>query len=57
VDPFPAEFHGMSELPARVMPDQLLLICAIAIVLCSLAALIPALVAAFRDPAKSLRNL
>ena len=57
VDPVPAEFHGMSELPARVMPDQLLLICAIAIVLCSLAALIPALVAAFRDPAKSLRNL
>lgn len=57
VDPFPAEFHGMSELPARIIPDQLVLICTVAIVLCSLAALVPALMAAFRDPAKSLRNL
>ncbi len=57
VDPFPAEFHGMSELPARVIPDQLVLICLVAMVLCSLAALVPALMAAFRDPAKSLRNL
>jgi lipoprotein-releasing system permease protein len=57
VDPFPAEFHGMSELPALVVPGQLAVICAVAVVLCLLAALVPALLAAFRDPAKSLRNL
>ena len=57
IDPFPADFQGMNELPALVVPVQLLIICAIAIVLCILAALVPALMAAFRDPAKSLRNL
>jgi len=57
VDPFPKEFHGMSELPARVIPEQLAVICVVAVVLCLLAALVPALLAAFRDPAKSLRNL
>ncbi|MGJ8696218.1 MAG: FtsX-like permease family protein [Verrucomicrobiaceae bacterium] len=57
VDPFPPDFHGMTELPARVIPDQLVVICVVAVVLCLLAALVPAMMAAFRDPAKSLRNL
>ncbi len=57
VDPFPAEFHGMSELPAEIVWGQLGVICVVAVVLCLLAALVPALMAAFRDPAKSLRNL
>lgn len=57
VDPFPAEFHGMAELPAHTDGVQLTIICAVAVVLCLFAALIPALMAAFRDPAKSLRNL
>lgn len=57
IDPFPPEFHGMSELPAEVMGSQLWVICVIAVILCLFAALIPALMAAFRDPAKSLRNL
>ena len=57
VDPFPSGFHGMSELPAEIVPEQLVLICLVAVVLCLVAALIPALMAAFRDPAKSLRNL
>lgn len=57
VDPFPAQFHGMTELPAHVVWVQVEVICVVAIVLCLLAALVPALVAAFRDPAKSLRNL
>jgi len=57
VDPFPPEFHGMGELPALVEPMQLVVICVMAVVLCLLAALVPALMAAFRDPAKSLRNL
>lgn len=57
VDPFPADFHGMTELPAHVESPQLIVICLVAIILCILAALVPALMAAFRDPAKSLRNL
>lgn len=57
IDPFPPEFHGMSELPALIVPAQLAVICVIAVILCLLAALVPALMAAFRDPAKSLRNL
>lgn len=57
VDPFPAEFHGMSELPAETVWSQLAVIGVVAVVLCLLAALVPALMAAFRDPAKSLRNL
>lgn len=57
VDPFPPNFHGMSELPAEIVSDQLVVICLVAVVLCILAALVPAIMAAFRDPAKSLRNL
>ena len=57
IDPFPPEFHGMSELPAETIGTQLGVICTVAVILCLLAALVPALMAAFRDPAKSLRNL
>jgi lipoprotein-releasing system permease protein len=57
IDPFPPEFHGMSELPAETVGSQIGVICIIAVILCLLAALVPALMAAFRDPAKSLRNL
>jgi len=57
IDPFPPEFHGMSKLPAEIVPSQLMVICVVAVILCLLAALVPALMAAFRDPAKSLRNL
>lgn len=57
VDLFPPEFHGMTELPALVIPANLVVISCVAVVLCLLAALVPALMAAFRDPARSLRNL
>ena len=57
IDPFPPDFHGMNYLPAEVVSSQLLVICVVAVILCLLAALVPALMAAFRDPAKSLRNL
>ena len=57
IDPFPPEFHGMSELPAETIGSQLGVICVVAVILCLIAALVPALMAAFRDPAKSLRNL
>lgn len=57
IDAFPAGFHGMDELPARIIPEHLGVICVVAVILCLIAALVPALMAAFRDPAKSLRNL
>jgi len=57
IDAFPAKFHGMSHVPAQVVTEQLLLVCFVAVILCLVAALIPAVLAAFRDPAKSLRNL
>ena len=57
VDVFPVDFHGMTEIPALVQPGFLIVITLVSIVLCVLAALVPALLAAFRDPAKSLRNL
>lgn len=57
IDPFPPQFHGMSVIPAHIVPEYLAIICVVAVILCLIAALIPALFAAFRDPAKSLRNL
>lgn len=56
-DPFPADFQGFSELPARIMPGFMVTVALAAWVLCGLAALLPALKAARNDAAKSLRNL
>ncbi|MBK1832458.1 FtsX-like permease family protein [Roseibacillus ishigakijimensis] len=56
-DPFPADFQGFSELPARIMPGFMIFVAIAAWLLCGLAALLPALKAARNDAAKSLRNL
>jgi lipoprotein-releasing system permease protein len=56
-DPFPASFHGFDTIPAHMSAAEHLWICLGALVLCSLAALIPALPAARCDAARSLRNL
>lgn len=56
-DPFPSDFQGFSELPARIMPGFMISVALAAWVLCGLAALLPALKAAGNDAAKSLRNL
>ncbi len=56
-DPFPADFQGFAELPARIMPGFMVTVAFAAWVLCGLAALLPALRAAKNDAAKSLRNL
>lgn len=56
-DPFPADFQGFTELPARIMPGFMITVALAAWVLCGLAALLPALKAARNDAAKSLRNL
>lgn len=56
-DPFPPDFQGMSELPARIMPGFMAIVAISAWILCAFAALLPALKAARNDAARSLRNL
>ncbi len=52
---FPKEFYYFNELPAHIIPADLIFVAACAVVLCTLGALIPALCAAKLDPAKALR--
>lgn len=54
-DPFPASIYQFSEIPAKIVPNDLLVICLSAFVICSVAALIPAWFAARLDPVKALR--
>lgn len=56
-DPFSTSFTGFDTLPAYNDPLEQSLIAIMALVLCSLAALVPAFFAARSDAAKSLRNL
>ncbi len=56
-DPFPSSFHGFDMIPAQMNLAEHLWICLGALILCSLAALLPAIPAARCDAAKSLRNL
>ncbi|MBQ7403993.1 MAG: ABC transporter permease [Lentisphaeria bacterium] len=53
---FPREFYVFSELPAHIVPMDLVTIALISIVLCTLGGLIPALRAARLDPAGALRS-
>lgn len=55
-DFFPQDIYFLSEIPARVEAADLGSICGLAIVLCVLAALIPAWFAARVDPAVALRE-
>jgi lipoprotein-releasing system permease protein len=52
---FPAEIYQFSAIPAKVVPHDVAIICLSAFMICSLAALIPAYVAARLDPVKALR--
>ena len=56
-DPFPADFHDIDTIPAHVNPIEVLLIALFAFVLSTIAGLVPALIAARQDAARSLRNL
>lgn len=55
-DFFPQDIYFLSEIPAQIDPLDLATISGLAIVLCVLAALIPAWVAARVDPAVALRE-
>lgn len=56
-DPFSNSFTGFTVLPAYNNPAEQLSFALMALVLCSVAALVPAFFAARSDAAKSLRNL
>jgi lipoprotein-releasing system permease protein len=53
---FDAQIYGILEIPSRVLPENLALICGGAFLLCVIAALVPAWVAARVDPAVALRD-
>ncbi len=53
---FPEDVYLLGELPAKVVPSDVVAICTAAFISCALAALLPAYAAARLDPAKALRN-
>ncbi len=55
IEIFPAQVYQFSEIPAKVVPHDVAIICISAFVICSLAALIPAYFAARLEPVKALR--
>ncbi len=52
---FPQSIYEFAAIPARVIPEDVAIICISAFVVCTLAALIPAWFAARLDPVKALR--
>jgi lipoprotein-releasing system permease protein len=52
---FPAGIYQFSEIPAKIVPGDVAIICVSAFAICSVAALIPAVIAARLDPVKALR--
>lgn len=55
-DPFPEELYKVSSIPTRLESMDVLLISILAVVICTLAAVLPALIAANNDAAKVLRS-
>ena len=55
IEIFPRQFYYLSQLPAKIVPGDILFISLCSIILCTLGALIPAYRAAKLDPAKALR--
>jgi lipoprotein-releasing system permease protein len=52
---FPREVYNFSEIPAQINPPDLVWICVAALVICTLAGLVPAFRAARLDPVEALR--
>ncbi len=52
---FPAEIYGFSELPALIVPRDIILICGSALVICLLGGVIPAWRAGRLKPVEALR--
>lgn len=56
IEIFPPGIYQFREIPAELIPQDLAIICISAFVICSLAALLPAMVAARLEPVKALRH-
>lgn len=52
---FPAKFYHFSELPSQIVASDVALICFCAVLICTLAGLAPAWIAARRQPVEALR--
>ncbi len=55
IEIFPRSVYQFSEIPAEIVPSDVIIICISAFIICSIAALIPAWFAARLDPVKALR--
>jgi lipoprotein-releasing system permease protein len=55
-DLFPASVYQFEELPALIVPSDVVLICGASLVICVLAGVVPALRAAWLQPVDALRN-
>ncbi len=55
-DVFPADLYHLTEIPGRPMFGDVGLIVALAVFICTLASLVPALYASFLSPARALRE-
>jgi lipoprotein-releasing system permease protein len=55
VELFPAAVYQFAEIPAEIVPHDVLVICVSGFLICSIAAIIPAYFAARLDPVKALR--
>jgi lipoprotein-releasing system permease protein len=53
---FPAKIYYFSELPAIIVPRDIILICGSALIICVLAGLVPAWTAARLEPVEALRH-
>jgi len=53
---FPSAIYGLVEIPAKVNAQDVSLICLGAFLLCTVAALVPAFLAARTEPAVALRD-
>jgi lipoprotein-releasing system permease protein len=53
---FASEIYGLIEIPAKVIPHDVTIICSGAFILCTIAALVPAFIAARTEPAVALRD-
>ncbi len=53
---FNSKIYGLIEIPAKVVPHDVCIICIGAFILCTIAALVPAFIAARTEPAEALRD-